>query len=305
MGEKLYVVTCISNPESYKSRYKLYYDFKKYMNSFPDVVLCTVEMAFGDQSFVVTEETESPNNINVQIRGNQSFWNKENLINIGISKLPLEAKYVAWVDADVIFINPSWVQDTISALQEHKVVQMFSEYINLGPKHQVLNKSSSFIYAWKNSSEQVFDPNYGSAKKGVTGLAWAARREILQALGGLLDWMIVGSSDWYMAYSLIGKSKETNNQLPLLAVFQEKCDQVVDQDVGYVEGCAAHYWHGPKSKRGYNTRWKILVENKFDPETDLTKNWQGLYVVNPNKPEMLQQLSDYFKSRDEDSIEGV
>jgi hypothetical protein len=298
VDNKLYVITCISNPHQYKSRYRLFNQFKQYISQSEDVVLYTVELALGDQPFVVTDAC---NPTDIQIRGQQVFWHKENLLNIGIKSLPDDAKYVAWVDADVIFVNPNWVRDTIDALQEYCVVQMFSEYVNLGPKHQVLDKAIGFIAAWKDKNERVFDPNYGSARKGVTGLAWAARKETLDQLGGLLDWMIVGSSDWYMAYSLIGCSHQTNNRLPPLQEFQAKCDQHVNLNVGYVPGCAVHYWHGPKSKRGYNTRWRILTNNKFDPIKDLTKDSNGLYIVNPEKVQMLSELQNYFASRDEDS----
>jgi hypothetical protein len=303
--EKLYVITTIYNPKGYQSRYKLYNDFKRYLSHFPNVVLVTVELAYGNQDFFVTE-ADDPNHI--QLRGHQEFWCKENQINIAIKRLPPEAKNIAWVDADTIFLNPNWVQDTIDKLKTYKVVQMFSEYINLGPRNEFIGqKTPSFVAAWQHG-EKFCDPQYESPIKGATGLAWAARKETLDQIGGLLDWMIVGSSDWYMAYALIGRIHETRTneeriELQYMDDFQNLCDKYVNLSVGYVEGCAVHYWHGPKSKRGYGTRWKILFDNQFNPTTDLSYDAQGLYVVNPAKPLLLQQLSDYFASRDEDSKE--
>jgi hypothetical protein len=93
----------------------------------------------------------------------------------------------------------------------------------------------------------------------------------------------------------------TNNRLPKLSEFQAKCGEFVNLNVGYVDGCAIHYWHGPKSKRGYGTRWKILIDNGFDPDKDLTYDGNGLYIVNPTKTKMLEELKEYFASRDEDS----
>jgi len=61
-----------------------------------------------------------------------------------------------------------------------------------------------------------------------------------------------------------------------------------------------HYWHGSKKKRGYDTRWKILQENKFDPIRDLKKNSQGLYVINDEKPDLKNSIIKYFGARDED-----
>lgn len=31
------------------------------------------------------------------------MWIKENLINIALSKTPKTAKYIAWLDADIVF----------------------------------------------------------------------------------------------------------------------------------------------------------------------------------------------------------
>ena len=301
---KLYVVTCISNPRKYKSRYRLYLEFKKYMSKFPNVELYTVEHAFKDRPFEITEESDK---YAIQVRGNQEYWHKENLLNIGISRLPKEAKYIAWVDADVTFLNPNWAEDTIAALEKHDFVQMFSEYIDLGPNGEIIGKMTSFLQAYISGEEQIVDSRYNNGRKGATGLAWAATRDGLDRVGGLIDWCVVGSGDWHMAYCLIGKGVEiaqdwfSPGYRTLLEKFQAKCDKHVQGNIGIVKGVAAHYWHGPKSKRGYGWRWNILRENQFDPVLDLTKDTQGLYIVNEEKTRLLVGLRDYFVSRDEDS----
>lgn len=304
-GEILYVLTCISNPKQYESRYRLYREFKQYLSRFPNVRLLTVELAFKNRPFEVTEAGDP---WAVQIRGDQEFWHKENLLNIGLASLPPEAKKIAWIDADVQFANPYWVQDTLDALDHYKFVQMFSEYIDLGPQGQQLSKMSSFIKAWADGEEQIIDANYNTGRKGATGLAWAANKDALNLVGGLIDWCIVGSGDWHMAYCLIGKGVEiaapwfSTGYRMLLEKFQRACDTYVAENVGYVPGLAIHYWHGPKVKRGYGTRWTILKDNSYDPILDLVKDTQGLYIVNPGKKKLHNDLMEYFSSRDEDSM---
>ena len=62
-----------------------------------------------------------------------------------------------------------------------------------------------------------------------------------------------------------------------------------------------HYYHGAKVNRGYNTRYKQLVKHKFDPNTMLDKDEQGLLIPNENFPkELLKYIKDYFRSRLED-----
>jgi hypothetical protein len=99
MNKKLYVVTCISNPVRYHSSYALYQGFRKRVND-AGAILYTVEMAFGDRPFKITD-AENPHHI--QVRSFFELWHKENMLNIGIRRLPIDWEYVAWIDADVQF----------------------------------------------------------------------------------------------------------------------------------------------------------------------------------------------------------
>lgn len=305
MSEKLYVLTAISNPRRYQSRYKLYREFDDYMSQHKNVEFYTVEHAFEDRPFEITQHGHPRH---IQIRGHQEFWLKENLLNIGISHLPPQAEKIAWVDADVRFLNPNWVQETLDALEHHPFVQMFSEYMDLGPNYEVLSKSTSFIHALKHQKEPIIDA-YGSLRKGATGLAWAARRHTLMQIGGLYDQSIVGSGDWYLSYALTGYGLKA---IPswvqpgfklTLENLHRRCERYVKRNVGYVRGSVVHYFHGKKSNRGYGWRERILQETKFDPVFDLIKDQQGLYIVNPDKSELLEGLRKYFISRNEDSLE--
>ena len=107
--DRLYVVTAVSNPARYASRYRLYRAFEKHIKDC-GAILTTVEMAYGDRPFEVTKPDEARH---VQVRGRQELWYKENLLNIGIARLPACAKYIAIVDADLVFTRPDWAQETL------------------------------------------------------------------------------------------------------------------------------------------------------------------------------------------------
>src|SRR6202035_3379899 len=47
-----------------------------------------------------------------------------------------EAKYVAWIDADVKFNRPDWAQETMQLLQHYDVLQMFSHAQDVGPDYE-------------------------------------------------------------------------------------------------------------------------------------------------------------------------
>ncbi len=59
----LYIVTMISNPVRYSSRYRLYNDFKERIKKY-DVSLMTAEIAFGNRPFEITDAADP---FNVQL----------------------------------------------------------------------------------------------------------------------------------------------------------------------------------------------------------------------------------------------
>ena len=74
------------------------------------------------------------------------------------------------------------------------------------------------------------------------------------------------------------------------------------RNIGYVEQHAIHHFHGSKSRRGYGDRWRILVDHAFDPHADLSRDWQGLWQLTPDKPGLRDAIRNYFASRNEDDL---
>ena len=309
----LYVVTMVSNPLRFKSRYDLYRDFAKKMVG-PNISLTTVEVAFGDRHFEVTE-AGNPNH--VQLQTWHELWIKENALNIGISRLPSDWQYVAWIDADVEFQQPDWAEKTIHALQHYQVIQPWSDAVDLDSEGKIFNTYKSFMHQYiEYGLDQVTAADSGAYAKAKSskiayphcGYAWAARREAIDGIGGLLDWAIVGSGDHHMAWSMVGKpmvscpGSVTPAYVNKLKQFESRCAKAIDRDVGYVPGVLHHAHHGPKAARGYNSRWRIISDNQFDPDVDTIKDSQGLITLAGNKPQLRDDLRRYFRSRQEDDI---
>jgi hypothetical protein len=254
------------------------------------------------------------------------LWFKENMINIGISRLPSDWKYVAWIDADMLFVRPDWAQETLHQLQHYKFVQMFSQIQNMGSDYRPISAhhSVSFVNNWKHNRWTDIDKNKktdysypyvsdmaGTRKwYGPPGGAWAARREAINEVGGIIDTAVLGSGDVYMAASLVGElnfylnkgfTKEYSRNLML---WQERAEKHIRRNVGYVDGMLIHYYHGSVTNRGYENRNDILIKNKFNPDTDLKKDWQGLWQLVDHGDERSIGLRDgirsYFRQRNED-----
>ena len=308
---KLYVVTAISNPVRYRRRYELYRAFEK-MVADAGAELYTAEVAFGAREFEVTEHHD-PHDL--QLRTSHELWHKENALNLAIAKLPADWEYVAWIDADVTFVRPEWAQETLQALQHYDVVQPWSQCMDLGPDGQIVPDSAggeslpSMMYQYINGKGWDRDPKvYASKHAGHCGYAWAARRSAIDQLGGLMDFSILGANDHHMARALFGQVRNSVNKkmhsnfIDMLVEWETRA-AALKRNVGYVSGALMHHWHGPKSRRRYIDRWKVLVENEYNPHTDIKRDRQGLYQLAGNKSELRDDIRQYFRQRNEDSID--
>lgn len=318
-NETLYVVTGIFNPFRFKSRIDLYHKFAKYIEHC-GAVLITVEVAWTGRPF---EATKPYHQNHIQLRTEAIMWHKECLINVGIDhvrKTYPDAKKVAWIDADVQFTNPHWVQETLFELDHYDVMQLFSHSQSLSPKHipQWQNPSIFYNYIHKIGYSQKPPKSLSYIYGGHPGLAWAAKLCILEQLGGLMDFCIHGSADTHMAFALMGERKydahiEKGELKPddftsqgykdKITDWKTKCDLFVKKNIGYLNGICLHYWHGKSQLRGYKKRYSLIQFHKFDPNVDLVRDSNGLYKWAGNKPDLENDLRLSLLERNEDGTD--
>lgn len=320
MKPQIEVIAVISNPVGYKSRYELYRKFHDTLKhqTIP-YRLWTAELQHGNRPMRITEK-ENETHVQLWTSGLPGLvWYKENLqnllINQVISKFPDSARYFAFIDADFLF-EPDALEKTIDALQHYDVVQMWSHLINLCPKGGIINSGvgHSFMYAYqnglvkKNSSE--YEAGYGSP-----GGAWAFRRESLNKLGSALgspfiDWNIVGGGDRSMALALIDKVKcnispeYSKGYIDSMVQWQDNAVSQLKKNIGFVHNTVRHMYHGRERDRGYDWRWRILADYKFNPITDLKRDVSGIWhlvVHSERQIAMRDACRAYFFSRNEDA----
>jgi hypothetical protein len=194
----------------------------------------------------------------------------------------------------------------------------------MGPDHRPVWARPSFAFAYHHYFDGSLaghegklptmgqcgphsDPLYSSP--GAVGGAWAWTRKSFEAVGGLLDICIMGSADWYMAFGLIGRSTGDREELQncdpayvdVIKDWERRAFATVEGNIGCVDQFILHEWHGDMRKRGYDDRWQILRDNRFDPAVDLVTDAQGLLQWAGNKPRLRDAVRRYFLSRDEDS----
>jgi len=313
--ELLHVVTCYFNPIRWDSRRNVHDKFERHMLD-SGVKLTTVECAYGARPF----ELEPRDGINrVQVRTNSLVWNKENLINIGISRLPHDWKYVCWSDGDITHRNDRWASDTVHALQHYQIIQPWADAYDLGPRGEHMQVHKSFLRCWyqgqpvspslrhKHHHKPFWKHDGGCYDYAHPGYCWAARREAIDCLGGLFEISALGEGDNVMAKAMVGLCESAVPQwispsyLAHLNRWQDRALQHVGFSLGYIPGTIEHTWHGRKKDRGYIDRWDILKKHAFDPDTDLKKNAYQVIELAGNKPMLTHDIDRYFRQRNEDA----
>lgn len=232
------------------------------------------------------------------------IWLKESLINWATGSLPKNWKYVAWIDADIEFLNKNWAKDTLTELQDGAdVVQLFHTAVNLGPNDEALKIDKGFAYmAIDSGTPLTKNDRYGFWHPGY---AWACTRRAWNKMEGLIDWAILGSADRHMAFAWIGRVEHSRpgnahpNYLSMLVEYQLLCKNF---KMSYVQGTILHYWHGRFEDRRYRERWDILTKNKYDPISDVGLTPTGLIQLTESGKRLEKNLDEYFIGRREDCL---
>jgi hypothetical protein len=302
---KLWIVTVSSNPMGTEVRPKLTNGFVKHAaKGGANVIL--VECALRDRPFVHENICAAFGANWRPVRHQTICWHKESALNLALATLPPEAEYVAWIDGDLEFQTPDFASKIVAALQQFPIIQPWEHCWDLGPQGQFIQTHTSLAALWRKKKPILTNhkPGYTAAHPGY---AWAARRETLEALGGLFDLAILGAADRNMAMALLGRVNETfyKDITPelknALLSWQDKALTACGGRLGVLPGMVLkHFWHGQKAKRGYLSRPEILRRHKYNPVSDTKYNLHRIIEV-VGKPALLHDIELYFMSRDEDS----
>jgi len=301
----LHVVTTVTNPARWHSRYRLARDFIARMEATPNVKLYVVEGAYGERHHELTQK-DQPNHL--QLRLDSEIWVKENLINLGVRYLlPRDWNYLAWVDADVEFRDPNWAQEAMHQLQHFAVIQPWQHCNDLGYHGDILQTFSSLGWLTQKGVKVQRHSGEHGVPYGHSGFAWACRRDFWEAVQGLPDFCVAGSGDHHAAWACLGDVDSTihGKMLPSwsrrLHEWQERALRVTHGEVGFSVGRIEHYWHGSKKNRFYRERWQLLIDTKFDADKHLMYDKSGVIRL-IDKPDLEHAMRGYMRSRREDDI---
>lgn len=302
----LYVILPYFNFCKSRRRYILFMEFLERIKKYENIQIVISEATN-------TEEFDLPNDLeglysHHGYKLNSEYWCKENLINLAVKQLPLNWKYIAWIDADLTFLNENWVSDTIEALKESEFVQLFETAIHMGPHEEAMKIDKSFGYMHKKSNtEWRSDCKYGYWH---CGFAWACNRYAYDKTNGLIDYSILGSGDYHMAMALINKVEESfprEKDRIHPSYYQKLKDyealiRIYKIRLSYTPGTILHHWHGRREDRKYVERWNILYEHNYNPDQDIEYDEDGLLNLSNYGKRMEMDIMQYFIERREDNM---
>lgn len=282
---KLHAVSCYWNPCKYR---RMRDNLLRFRDSFAGCPLTIIELSF-DGSYEY-EDT-------VHVAGDETLhmlWQKERLLNMLVEHLPSEVSQVAWIDADVQFLDDRWAERCSEHLDRRcRVLQLFQNGHFLDPNHRVSHSQRAAVTASKR--DHTVAP----------GLAWAARRSVFP----LIDTHVLGGGDNLMWQAFRGKHRDRDGWWRArmspgwLQSYLLEGDAMHERVQGQVlasPGDIVHYWHGTKANRKYVERWLTLQLHLFDPRTDLELDTNGLWRWASEKPQMHREVAQYFRGRRED-----
>ena len=258
------------------------------------------------------------------------MWQKERLLNIGIKEVLTQGyKKIAWLDADIVFDHKEeWPWYISECLERSSLCQVFSHAevaTNSQGSRKMAWSSLKYLQAsgvYFNQSAKLPRPKYPiGTPLGLTGLGWAARAELLQAVP-LYDRAILGGAD-KMIYGASFPELISNKKLKELTKSHYKCPScgqrnespkytqdyqkwakqwanAVGGSTSYVYQGVKDLYHGNRKLRNYMTRREILYTHDFDPMVDIAIDENGCWKWNSDKPELHHDVAHYFLSRKED-----
>lgn len=291
MDSILHVIIIYFNYCNYDNRLRLTRDFIQRMMIIQTIEIHVIELTFNGDLHLADGNFHY-----LALESNSPMWYKENMINVAVQKmLPIDWKYMAWIDADLDFDNDYWSCEAISSLQDNDVIQLFSHCDDLDANREVMHTHTSFVYRLKHDNQYT--------AKWHPGYAWAMTRKCYEKIGGLFESNIAGGGDRVMALSFIQKLETirdimSDSHYNHAMKFQDRC---IDIKIDYLRLVIRHYYHGDKKNRLYKSRHESLIEFNYNPKIMLEKDKDGILIPSIHFPiELLHKIKNYFYLRNED-----
>lgn len=295
----MWVIIPYFNPAKYEALQRNYSIFSHELKK-AKINYLTVELSFDGSYDIPTSEDV------IRLRSDSIMWQKERLINFGVSQLPLKCDKFAWVDCDVLFEHKDWLDQAKAKLDQVDIVQLFKRVFYLPSGHESYSGShdimvQSVIWQAKTHRNWLHRRVNKMLPFSTPGFAWAARRDAFP--NGLYDKNIIGSGDTFIVDSILDSWSihgfSTKFTLGMKADMGKwlACQRKLTYD--YIPQSIYHLYHGSLQDRRYMDRHNLVLDNDFDPAKDIVLV-NNVFEWDSNKPALHSGIIDYFGGRNED-----
>jgi hypothetical protein len=241
----------------------------------------SIELVIGDKPNMLANPT-------VRLHSKSSLFYKEALWNRLEREIPAEYTKIAFLDSDVIFSDPEWLDKLSTLLDSSDLVHPFETVDRLNLSYTIFD---TLISSLKD------DNNLGC------GMGWAITRELFHQLGGFFDRGILGNGDT-LFYNCIKNTININS--PLYYLVQNEYTSYrnnfinVSPIVTYLNCKIYHLSHGTIHNRQYGTTINVILGSLQLP-------WMSVFSVNTDglwelmDESLNKKMIQYFIDRKEDS----
>lgn len=303
-SDDFWAIASYFNPAGYHRRAENFRRFREVL----DGPLIVAEWS-GSGRFEVTADDRTTV---VRLSQGDVMWQKEALLNVALDHLPSTARYVAWLDCDILFEDRDWREQARRALDKSPIAQLFTDLHDLSPDGGLRPDAPAGISLAALHAEGVGPyarpgPAHAPGTRRIAyGFAWAARAQLLRR-HRLYDAVVTGGGDRSIACAALGEWEQTALHQKLTPArtahyveWAKPFFQDIRGDVGVLPGRLFHLWHGEIANRGYGERHDRFAELMFDPSRDLVRDGGGLWKWAGQRPHLRQYMADYFAARRED-----
>ena len=241
----------------------------------------SAEMVIGDQPPMLASPT-------LRFHSKSSLFYKEALWNRLEQVIPEQYTKICFLDSDIIFDRPDWLDEISRLLDTHDVVHPFQICHRLDHNFIPDITTSSCL---SNINDKAWKDH---------GFGWCLTREIFKKIGGFFDKCVMPNGDFYFRIALL--QEDTYTYPSIHGEITDYKKRFIGVKYTFLTCTISHLYHGTYVKRNYGQFSKIL---------DMIKpNWSAVFILNTDgfwelkDPQINAMFIKYFKSREEDIIKA-
>lgn len=292
---------CFFNPLNYKNNLNniktVITELKK-----TNIPFYIIELIYPGQSSSIPEA-------NCVVKGKSFYFSKENLWNILETKIPDKYEKIVFLDSDVLFTDPDWLNKISDLLDKHKVVHAMDNiyrniYTNNIYEKIILNNKNS-----KQSIVKAIKNNLSINLKGYhPGYNISIKRNFFHTIGGIFETYPVTAGDTLFWLSFVHEHNVFCGGLFCAPNLKEEKQKYLKYKNNILEHCnpqteinylsnnnCLHLYHGELKNRYYGKQLNFIPGPFI-----LKKNEDGVIEIEIKHPD-IKDLKHYFEARLEDS----